>query len=260
MMPSSPRVPAKMLVQPVLDDVAARRRQAFGGLSLLVRKRRRRMRQPAVVERRGLVQQMPLRHRGRHVVLADEAAAHVARADPQLQQHRRARRLRQREALLDHPHHVREVGARVEQDQRRLQRERVRALLDDARAFAVVLADDDQRAAGDAGRREIRQRVGRDVGADDRLPGDGAAQRIVDRRAQHRRRRRLVRAGLDVDAELGQVVLRLDEHVHQVRHRRALVAADVGDARLQQRLGDREDAFAVKHLAAAPGGAAALPG
>ena len=52
-------------------------------------------------------------------------------------------------------------------------------------------------------------------------------------------------------AELGQVVLRLHQHVEQVRHRRALVAADVGDAGLQQRLGDREDALAVEDLAGA---------
>ena len=41
------------------------------------------------------------------------------------------------------------------------------------------------------------------------------------------------------------------EHVHHVRHRRALVAADVGDAGLQQRLGDGEDRLAVEGLAVA---------
>ena len=73
----------------------------------------------------------------------------------------------------------------------------------------------------------------------------------MDRRAEHRGGRRLVRARLDVHAELGEVVLRLHQHVEQVRHRRALVAADVGDARLQQRLGDREDALAMEYLALA---------
>ena len=58
-------------------------------------------------------------------------------------------------------------------------------------------------------------------------------------------------AGLDVHAEFVHVVAGLDHHVQQVRHRRALVAAHVGDARLQQRLRDREDALAAKHL---PGG------
>ena len=44
---------------------------------------------------------------------------------------------------------------------------------------------------------------------------------------------------------------RVVQHVHHVRHRRALVAADVGDARLQQRLGDGKDRLAVEHLALA---------
>ena len=50
-------------------------------------------------------------------------------------------------------------------------------------------------------------------------------------------------------AELVHDVARIVQHVHHVRHRRALVAADVGDAGLQQRLGDREDALAVEGLA-----------
>ena len=45
--------------------------------------------------------------------------------------------------------------------------------------------------------------------------------------------------------------LRLHQHVEQVAHRRALVAADVGDARLQQRLGHGQDALAVEGLAGA---------
>ena len=40
------------------------------------------------------------------------------------------------------------------------------ALLHDRRAFAVVLADDDERAAGDAARGEVGERVGGDVDAD----------------------------------------------------------------------------------------------
>jgi hypothetical protein len=54
-----------------------------------------------------------------------------------------------------------------------------------------------------------------------------------------------------VHAEFVHVRLRLDHHVEQVRHRRALVAADVGNAGLQQRLGDREDALAVERVARA---------
>ena len=47
-------------------------------------------------------------------------------------------------------------------------------------------------------------------------------------------------------AELGHDVFRIDENVEQMRDRRALIAADIGNAGLQQRLGDREDAFAVE--------------
>ena len=57
-------------------------------------------------------------------------------------------------------------GPRVEQPDLRLHREGVAALLHDRGAFAVVLADDDQRAAGDAARGEVGERVGGDVGAD----------------------------------------------------------------------------------------------
>ena len=52
-------------------------------------------------------------------------------------------------------------------------------------------------------------------------------------------------------AELGHHVLGVDQHVEQMRHRRALVAADIGDAGLQQRLGDRQNALAAKNLAVA---------
>ena len=93
---------------------------------------------------------------------------------------------------------------------------RVGALLDDAGALAIVLADDDQRAAHDAGGGEVGERVGGDVGADDGFPGDGAAQRIVDRGAEHGGGRRLVGAGLELDAELGEQILGLHQHIEQV--------------------------------------------
>ena len=54
-----------------------------------------------------------------------------------------------------------------------------------------------------------------------------------------------------MDAELGHDVLRIDQHVEQMRDRRALIAADIGHARLQQRLGDGQDAFAAEGLAVA---------
>ena len=40
-----------------------------------------------------------------------------------------------------------QIGARVEQPELRFHRKGVAALLHDRRAFAVILADDDQRAA-----------------------------------------------------------------------------------------------------------------
>jgi hypothetical protein len=52
-----------------------------------------------------------------------------------------------------------------------------------------------------------------------------------------------------VHAELVEDAARVVQHVHHVRHRRALVAADVGHARLQQRFGDREDALAAEGFA-----------
>ena len=56
---------------------------------------------------------------------------------------------------------------------------------------------------------------------------------------------------LEMDAELLEDVVRVREHVDEVRDRRALVAGNVGHAGLQQRLGDREDAFAAELLASA---------
>ena len=52
-------------------------------------------------------------------------------------------------------------------------------------------------------------------------------------------------------AELAENVLRIGQHVHQMRDRRALIAADIADAGLQQRLGDGENAFAAEFLAVA---------
>ena len=121
----------------------------------------------------------------------------------------------------------------------------------DAGALAVIFTHHDQHPAAHAGRCEVGQRIGRHVGADDGLPGHGAAQRVVDGGAQHRGGRGLVGAGLHVHAETLHFVLGLDQHVEQMPHRRALIAADIGDAGLQQRLGDGDDALAVKRIAVA---------
>ena len=51
-----------------------------------------------------------------------------------------------------------------------------------------------------------------------------------------------------MNVELTQDLFGVGEHIHQMRDRRALVARDVSDARLQQRLGDGEDALAAELL------------
>jgi hypothetical protein len=54
-----------------------------------------------------------------------------------------------------------------------------------------------------------------------------------------------------VHTEILQDLLCVREHIHQVRDRRALVTADIGDAGLQQRLGNRQDTLACKRIARA---------
>src|SRR6478672_1809786 len=82
-------------------------------------------------------------------------------------------------------------------------------------------------------------------------PLNVTAPRIVDRRRQRGRGGRLARRVLEADAVFDEDVLGVGEDVHQVRDRRALVAGDVRDARLEQRLGDGEDALAMEDLAGA---------
>ena len=54
-----------------------------------------------------------------------------------------------------------------------------------------------------------------------------------------------------MDAKFAHDVLRIHQHVEQMRDRCALIAADVRHARLQQRLGDGQNAFAAESLAVA---------
>ncbi len=241
----------EQLVQGVLGDVAARGGDTLLALELLVAEGHGRVRQAHVVEAGGLLDQLARGDGWRDVVLGVEAAAHVAGADAQLHDGRHVRSLGEAKAVLDHVHHARQIGPRVEQEHAALERVGVRAFLDHAGAFAVVLAHHDQHAARDAGRGEVGQRVGRHVGADDGLPGDGAAHGVVDGGAQHGRGRGLVGAGLHVHAQGVEVGLGLHHHVQQVRDRRALIAPHVGNARLQQALGDGEDALAMESLASA---------
>src|ERR1700682_6323290 len=52
-------------------------------------------------------------------------------------------------------------------------------------------------------------------------------------------------------AEVADNVLGVDQYVEKMRDRRALVAADIGDTGLQQRLGDCKNALAAEGFAAA---------
>ncbi len=209
------------------------------------------MRQPCVVEARRRGDRVEAGEFGLAVGLGGELAGGVAGADAQFQHHRGVGRLRQLEALLHHAHDGRQVGARVDEPHRRLERIGIGALLDDAGALAVILAEDDHGAAHHAGRGQVGERVGRHIGADDRFPGHRPAQRVIDGGAEHGGRRGLVGAGLQVHPQLAHNVLGVDQHVEQMGHRGALVAADIGYAGLQQRLGDGEDAFATEGLAVA---------
>ena len=159
------------------------------------------------------------------------------------------RHLGKLEAVLHRLDDRGQVRPRVEQPDLRLHRVGVRALLHDRGAFAIVLADDDQRPAGDAAGGEIGDRVGSDVDPDRGFEGDRAADRIVHRGGEHGRGRGLRRRVLEVHAEVVEHVLGVGQHVHQVGDRRSLVAADIGDAGLQQRLGDRENSLAAEFLA-----------
>src|SRR5690606_20283900 len=66
-----------------------------------------------------------------------------------------------------------------------------------------------------------------------------------------RRRRRLVRIGLETDTEFEQQFLGIGQDIHQRADRRALVAADIADAVLQHPLGKGQETFAGKALSLA---------
>ena len=241
-------VAVEEFVELVLAYEFHRRRPAHFYLVLFLGVGGGRQADAAVVEV-GVLQRVARRHQRPLVGFGLEAAVHVAGADAQLEEHRRARGLGQFKALFHHLGDGGQIGARVEQPHLRFGGEGVGTLLDDGRTFAIILANDNQCAALDAGRGEIGQRVGGDVGADGGLPGDGTAYRVIDRGAEHGCGAGFRGIGLDMDAQIVHDVARIVEHVHHVRHRRALVAADIGDARLQQGFGHGENALAMKSRA-----------
>ena len=142
-----------------------------------------------------------------------------------------------------------QVGPRVQQPDLRLHRKRMAALLHDGGALAIVLADDDQRPASDPTRGQVGQGIRSHIGADGRLPGDRATDRVHDRGRQGGGGRGLAGAGLKMNPQLLQNRLGIGQHIHQVRDRRALVTRDIADATFQQCFGDGQNALTVKHRA-----------
>ena len=209
------------------------------------------MGQPRIVEWCGFGEFLARRFRSGDVILGLETAEDMTGADAQLHHHGGIAGLGQLKAFLDHLHDLGQIGARIEQPDRGFQRKGMAAFLDDAGPFAVIFAHHDQRAADHTGRGEVRQRISRHIGADDGFPCDTAPKRVLHRCRQHGGGRRLVRAGFQMNAKLGQDILGLHQHIEQMADRRALISAHIGYARLQKCLGDSQDPLAVKDVAIA---------
>ena len=240
----------KILVQTVFPDELDGGRPALHHLLLLLEVGGGRQADAPVVEARAI--QEPVAGVGRRAVrCGGEAPVDVARANPQLEHHRGTARLGELEGLFHGSHHGGQARSRVEQPHLRLHGEGVASLLDDARSVAVVLADHDEGAAGHPGRRQIRERIGGDVGAHRRLPHRASAHGVVDRSGKHGAGGGLVRARLDVHPEGIEDLAGVVEDVHHVGDRRALIASDVGNSGLEQCLCDREDSLAVKDVSVA---------
>ena len=231
-------------------DEFDRRRPAVFDLLLLVQERGGRQHDPVGVAHR-IFQRARKRKGGADIVAGRKAAMHMASANPHLQHDRRVRGFGQLKGIAHRLHDRRDVGPRIDQPDLRLHRKRMRTLLHDGRAFAVVFADDDERTSGDAAGGQVGEGVGSDIDADGRFERDRAADRIHHGGGQRRGGGRLAGARFEMHAEIGENILCIRQHVHQMRDRRALVAGDVADAAFEQRLGDGEDAFAAKFLAGA---------
>ena len=178
-----------------------------------------------------------------------ERPEHVASPDAKLHHHRRARRLRQFKAFLDEVNDVGEIRPRVEQPYRRFHRESVGAFLYDAGTLAIILADNDQRTALHTRRCEIRQGVSGDIRPDNGFPSDRPTHRIVDRCSQHGGSSSLVHARLDVNTKTAHLILGFHEHIEKMANRCSLIAAHIRHTRLQQGLGDCDNALTLKHVA-----------
>src|SRR4030095_12174605 len=71
------------------------------------------------------------------VVLAEERAAHVAGADPDGEEHRLVARLAEPEAFLDEAREGLQTVAGIQERNRRLQRGRMRALLENGGTLSI---------------------------------------------------------------------------------------------------------------------------
>ena len=137
------RAACKMFIQLVLGDEAARRRHALFGLALFMHESDGRMRQAHVVKARRVFEQVLFGDARRLIVARGKTAAHMARADAQLHDHRHVAGFAQLEALLHHVHHLRQIRPGVEQAHAGFERIGMGAFLDHTGAFAVVLAHHD---------------------------------------------------------------------------------------------------------------------
>ena len=119
------------------------------------------------------------------VVLCREPTSDVAGADAELHHHRRVADFRQLERLFDQVYDAWVVHTRIDEPHRAFHRKSVASLLNDRRAFAVILAKNDQRTADHPDRCYVRQCIGGNICADCGFPGNRAAKWIIDGGGEH---------------------------------------------------------------------------
>ncbi|CAB4880947.1 unannotated protein [freshwater metagenome] len=137
------------LIEAVVLDVLNRGRPALVDLLLLVQKARRGEHNATEIVL-GVLEGLGDREIGPPVVLCGERSVQVAGPQAQFEDDRGVADLGELEAFFDHVNDRGEIRARVQKPHLRLHGEGMGSLLHDARALAVVLADDDERAPEDA--------------------------------------------------------------------------------------------------------------
>ena len=124
-------------------------------------------------------------------------------------------------------------------------------LLHDARALAVIFPQNNKRPASYARRCQIGQSVRGDIDSDRPLDGYRAANRIMNRGREHRRRCGFIGVRFKSNPQFVQQILGIRQDVHQMGNRCALIAADIAHTIFQQRLGDRQNTFTRERIAIA---------